>query len=168
MEQQVMPLRPKRKSAVKKPRRALYIWLETCDQQRCWMWGSCFDRKLVSEDLNTSGGKVPFNDKLGISGLVLYYFVCGHADEDTHPRTCIYNAGNPVIQLPADRKANVFNSLYWQRCDGTVRNALDEVLTSNLTVRLRDVIEPRLGGGPTAEDMAKYDRWKDTLIIRRD
>lgn len=171
-----MPSRPKKKSAVK-PTRAHYIWFETCDEQRYWVWGSCFDRKLVSEDLNTSGSKVPlknyqghkipFNNELGgRGGPHLSYFVHAHSDEDTNPKTCIWYAGDPVVQLPVDRKANVFNSLYWQRCDGTVRNALEEVLTSNLVVRLRDVIEPRLAGGPTAEDMAKFDRWKNTFITR--
>ncbi|KAJ9660107.1 hypothetical protein H2198_002804 [Neophaeococcomyces mojaviensis] len=149
-----------------------HICLTTCDNRVYWLHGQSFKRKLVAEGHNTSAGGVPFNNDFGGDRKTHLCYTVHQRSGDTYPSTCIYDVGSPVVQVPANRKANIFNSLYWQRCDGTVRNALDEYLISilpkhqkKLAVKLGDVIEPKQEK-VSEFDMATFETWKDTFIRR--
>lgn len=160
-----------------KPRIISYV---TCDNHSILV--GCprgFRRKFVRKNLNTSDDfSRPFNDPL--NGHLSY---CIHARGQPGPYkwTCQLS-GECIIQPPADRYPNVFNTIYWPRCDGTYQNALDDRLqnadgTLRLhvihKVRLKDVLEPfplweyaNEHEHAYKRDLARYEDYKDAFVTR--
>lgn len=159
-----------------------YISFMTCDNNSLWI--KCpegFRRKFVDEDLNIPnlpGERIPYNDDY-CQGSHLCYWV--HGREDVSKSSCKLRGGH-LVQPPANCPANVFNSIYWRRCDGTLRNALDETLKHDdgsdrshlmFRVRLRDVLEPlpnwsaaKLKAEDYDKDLAKYEKFKNAFVAR--
>lgn len=162
--------------------KASYISLLTCDN--CCAWITCwegFRRKFVKKALNKADETtVPLNDPF-CSGAHLGYLVHGKGDLSRYSPTCILPGGH-VIQPPHERKPNVFNTVYWRRCDGTYRNSLDEKLVNpNGSDRLHTLQKVRLGDvlvpwpqwecpeqqrAAYERDLATYEKFKDCFVTR--
>lgn len=152
----------------------------TCDNHSIFI--SCpqgFRRKFVRKNLNTPDElSRPFNDP---SDGHLCYCIHGEGQPGPFKWTCQLS-GECIIQPPADRHPNLFNTIYWPRCDGTYQNAFDDMLRKSdgtprlhvmYKIRLKDVLEPfPLWGYANGtehryqRDLARYDECKDAFVTR--
>lgn len=159
-----------------------HISFMTCDNNVLWI--NCtegFRRKFVDEYLNVFNlpcDHIPYNDKY-CQGTHICYWVHGRADDC---KTSCKLSGGHLIQPSANSPANVFNSIYWRRCDSTYRNALDETLKHEdgsdlrhtmFRVKLAEVLTPLRGWQAPKHravqyqnDLAKFEKYKDAYVVR--
>jgi len=159
-----------------------HISFMTCDDNVVWIHCTTgFRRKFVDEHLNVLTqpcDHVPYNDKYW-QGTHICYWVHGKAD--ACKTSCKLNGGH-LIQPSANCPANLFNTIYWRRCDGTLRNALDETLKHEdgsdlrhtmFRVKLNEVLTPLHGWqapkhkvAQYQNDLAKFDRSKGAHVVK--
>ncbi len=97
-----------------------------CDTNSLWV--KCSGRIFVVGDLNAPNllsDRIPYNDDCAKGAHMCYW---GHGREDVTKKSCKLRGGH-LVQPPANSDANISNPIYWRRCDGSLRNALDEPLS---------------------------------------
>lgn len=103
----------------------------------------------------------------------------GVTEEKMLPRNSCKLRGGHLVQPPANSDANISNPVYWRRCDGFLRNALDEPLSCEdgsdhthwmFNVRLRAVLvplddwqAPKHGADDFQKDLVRFAKYKDAF-----
>ena len=147
-----------------------------------------FQRRLVPDDQNTPNqAGIRFNDAIGedsdLGKYIAYYVHCRNGSSDQSDTDC-KNFSIYHIQQPASG-ANVFNSIYWPACDGSLQNSLGHRLMNVegflqhklFRARLKDVLMLRQdfeepAPAPTQEkasrtrDEVLYQKLKDCFVDR--